>query len=319
MTRAVRSFVTAAILSAAGLAFNPASYADTGRVITVQANPELQKRADALFKDAIAGGAKVTWGSLEGGASPEALTMKTISITSPDNKTVTIESLEVRAYDWANLKEPRYADMSVKGVLIKPDSLDKEGADSLKEYGFDELKLNADLTYKLDDSEKVFDVSKLVIDVQDFGELRLRLKLTGLTLADIKGAAGDQPKPGTPPAGDQGVMGLLARLNVAGASIGYKDKGGIDRAIAAEAKKKQMTAAAAKAKMLEDLAAEKSKAEDDVTRELIDAAIKFVTKPGEIELAAAPPAPANVMMAFMTVMGNRATFKQMMGLSVAVK
>jgi len=32
-----------------------------------------------------------------------------------------------------------------------------------------------------------------------------------------------------------------------------------------------------------------------------------------------PPAPANVMAAFMLVMGNRATFKQMMGLTVSVK
>ena len=38
-----------------------------------------------------------------------------------------------------------------------------------------------------------------------------------------------------------------------------------------------------------------------------------------VDGALAPAAPANVMMAMMTVMGNRATFKQLLGLTLAVK
>ncbi|MND02640.1 hypothetical protein D3C83_220990 [compost metagenome] len=56
-----------------------------------------------------------------------------------------------------------------------------------------------------------------------------------------------------------------------------------------------------------------------MTKEILDSVIKFVRNPGEIEFVASPSSPANVMMAFMTVMGNRASFKQLLGLSVAVK
>ena len=115
------------------------------------------------------------------------------------------------------------------------------------------------------------------------------------------------------------MMGLLSRLNIAGAAIAFKDKSLVERMIRADAKKKNLSEQAAKAKMLEELAEERGKAEDDVTKEFIDAAIKFLKSPGEIELALAPPAPANVMAAFMMVMGNRATFKTMMGLAVSVK
>ena len=60
-------------------------------------------------------------------------------------------------------------------------------------------------------------------------------------------------------------------------------------------------------------------AEDDVTKELIDAAIKVLHNSGEIELAAKPPAPATVMTAFMMIMSNRGSFKQMLGLAISVK
>lgn len=41
--------------------------------------------------------------------------------------------------------------------------------------------------------------------------------------------------------------------------------------------------------------------------------------PGGIELATDPPAPANVTMAFMMIMGNRANFKQLLGFTISVK
>src|SRR4029079_8258342 len=98
-----------------------------------------------------------------------------------------------------------------------------------------------------------------------------------------------------------------------------KDKSLVERMIRADAKKKNLSEQAAKAKMLEELEAERTKAEDEETKEFIDAAMKCLRNPGEIELSLTPPEPANVMAAFMMVMGNRTTFKQMMGLGVSVK
>lgn len=301
--------------------------AQEARVLTVQSDPELQKRADALAKGITDSGGRVSWGALEAGASPEGLVIKQIEIVSPDKKKVTIEEIEIRAFDWANPKEPRHADVAIKKLVVAADALDPEAAENFRELGLSALTVNGELAFKFDEQEKAFDVSKLFLDFAEMGELKLRLKLTGLTPADLKGTAGDKSngaKPGQPGAkpgqpGDQAMMGLLARLNIAGAALAFKDKSLVERMVRSDAKKKKMSEQAAKAKMLEELAEERSKAEDDVTREFIDAAIKFLRNPGEIELALDPPAPANVMAAFMMVMGNRGTFKQMMGLTVSVK
>ena len=299
----------------------PPALGQEARVLTVQASPELKKRADALFKGLGEGGGKVTYGSLEAGATPEGLVIKQIEIVSPDKKKVMIEQIEIKTFDWANPKEPRHADLTVKKLVIAADALDPEAAENFRDLGLSALTVNAELVFKFDEKEKAFDVSKLLIDFAEMGELKLRLKLTGITVDDVKGAVpGDKPAPGKPGAQDgQAMMGLLSRLNIAGAAVAFKDKSLVERMVRADAKKKNMTEPAAKAKMLEELAEERSKAEDDVTKEFIDAAIKFLRNPGEIELALNPPAPANVMAAFIMVMGNRGTFKQMMGLSVSVK
>lgn len=289
-----------------------------GRVATVQSNPELQKRADLLMKGVLDGGGKVTWGALEASAGPEGLVIKQIEITSPENKKFTIDEIDVRTMDWANPQEPRHLDIAFKKLTVAADAMEKEPADNLKDLGLTALVINGELAFKFDEGEKSFDVAKVFVDFADLGELRLRLKLTGITSADLKGLTGEKgDKPAAP--GNDAAMALLSRLNLAGAAIAFKDKGLMQRVFQADAKKKGINEAAAKAKLIEEITEERGKAEDEVSKEVFDAAIKFVRTPGEIEFVAAPPAPANVMMAFMTVMGNRATFKQMLGLSVAVK
>jgi hypothetical protein len=300
-------------------AFAPARAEDV-RVVTVQDDAELKKRADLLLKGISEGGGKVTWGALERGSTPEGLVIKQIEITSADDKKITIDQIEVRSLDWANPKEPRYVDLSVRKLVVGADALDKEGADNLKELDLTALTIHGDLAYKFDEAEKSFDIGKVFIDFAELGELRLRLKLTGVTPADLKAATGEKAEPAKPGApGDDQAMNLLSRLNLSGAAISFKDKGLMQRAIRADAKKKNIDEASARNKMIEEIAEERAKAEDEVTKEFLDAAIKFVRNPGEIELTAAPAAPANVMMAFMMVMGNRASFKQLLGLSIAVK
>jgi len=304
----------------------PMAFGQDARVQLAEASPELKKRADALFNGVGENGGTVSYGALEAGASPDGLVIKQIEIVSKEKKRVTIEEIEIKAFDWANPREPRHADMAMKKLVIAADQLDAEGAANFRELGLTSMTINGELAFKFDDAEKAFDVAKLFVDFVEMGELRLRLKLVGITASDIKTAMpGDKPAPGKPGAGKpnpqdaQAMMGLLSRLNIAGAAIAFKDKSLVERMVRADAKKKNLSEQAAKAKMLEELAEERGKAEDDVTKEFIDAAIKFLRNPGEIELALTPPAPANVMAAFMMVMGNRATFKTMMGLAVSVK
>jgi len=313
----------AAVALATGLALAQTAWApawaEDGRITTVQADPELQKRADLLMKSVVDGGGKVSWGSLEAGSGPESVVLKQITLTSPDGKKLTIEEINVRTMDWANAQEPRHADITMKKLVIAADAMDKEAADNIKELGLTEIVINGELAFKFDEGEKSFDVGKVFVDFENLGELKLRLKLTGITPADIKAATGEKPEKTETPAAPDAAMTLLSRLNLAGAAIAFKDKGVMALAFKSEAKKKNISESAAKNKLIEELTEERGKAEDEVTKELIDAFVKFVRTPGEIEFVAAPSAPANVMMAFMTVMGNRSTFKQMLGLSVAVK
>ncbi|MBL8661756.1 MAG: hypothetical protein JNM29_02975 [Candidatus Odyssella sp.] len=321
--------MTIALLRAAALAVAlvapalsaPAVRAEGARAQAAQDNPELRKRADALFRGVGETGGRASWGALESGSGPEGLVIRQIEIVAKDRKKITIGEIEIRAFDWANPREPRHADMAMKRFVVAADQLDAESAANFRELGLAQLTLNGELVFRFDEAEKAFEVSKLFVDVVEMGEFRLRLKLTGITAADLKTALpAEKPKGGKNAAKDgEAVMGLLSRLNVAGAALGFRDKSLVERMVRADARKKNLSEPAAKAKMLEDLAAERGKAADDMTKEFIDAAIKFLTRPGEIELALTPPAPANVMAAFMLVMGNRATFQQMMGVTVSVK
>jgi hypothetical protein len=305
----------AALVLAAALAATaapPLLRAEEGRVHTVQSEADLKKRADLLLGALKSGGGTVTFGAVEKGATEGGLVIRNIEITSPDKKTATIEQLEIKKFDWANPQQPMHVELSVRKLVIPPDSLDKGAG----ELGLTSLTINADFDYAFDDAKKSFEIAGVVVDVVELGELRLKLRLVGLSLADLRKATGEPP-PGQKK--DDAGMKLLASVNIAGAALSFKDKSLVERVIRAEAKKKNMTEAAAKAKLLEEIAEQRKKAEDDATRELLDVATKFLTSPGTIEVVANPAQPANLMMAFMTLMGSPAALKQILGLTVAVK
>lgn len=296
------AFAFAAALAASTM-LAPA-HAQDARITLVQ--DDLQKRADLLLKGVKEGGGKVKYGALEKGEGKNGVVIKDVEITGPDGKTVKIESIEVRDFDWDNPSQPTHLDVSIKKLAVPASALDKEVTD----LGVTSLTINADFDYALDDDKKTFTISGIVIDVVELGELKLSLKLAGIASGDLKTALGGTGEDGTK---------LLAQLSIVGASISFKDKSLTERLIRADAKKKGISEADAKKKVLEVLAEQKKQAQDDATKEVIDLAVKFLNTPGIIELAANPSAPANVMAAFMAVMGSPATLKQMLGLTIAVK
>jgi hypothetical protein len=298
-----------------------AARADDARIVLVQAG-EAQKRAELLQREWSSGGATVKFGAVEPGATPEGLLIKNVEITTKDNKTVRIAAVEVRGFDWVNVKEPKYLDLTVRQAVIGADLMDAEGQQNLKELGYAALTITADIAYKFDEASKAVEVSKFNLDVADAGELRFALRLSGVSPADIKGATSD-PQPGTgnkPGANNEAaLMGMLARINIASFSLSFKDKSLVQRAIKSEAAKKKMSEQDARAAIIAELQKEKTEAQDDVTKEFLETAAKFIANPGEITLAANPPAPVNVMGAFMMVMSNPAQLKQMLGLALTVK
>jgi hypothetical protein len=105
------------------------------RVETAQDNPELKKRADALFKGVGESGGTVRWGALEAGTGPESLVVRQIEIVSKDKKKVTIDEIAITAFDWSNPREPRHADMAMKKFVVAADQLDAESAANFRELG----------------------------------------------------------------------------------------------------------------------------------------------------------------------------------------
>ncbi len=315
---AVSAFAIAALCGLTPLA--SAEMRDERRIITVQAqaNPELQKRAESLFEEMKKNGGSVRWDAVEPGKTADGLVLKGVTITSKDNRSTKIEAIEIRSFDWANREEPKFLDLGVRGAVITAEALDAEGAQNFKELGYERLTINADLSYKFDDPSKTLEISKLVIDIVEAGEFQFALTMSGVSPADLKAATGNSADKDKKDSSDA-IMGVLARLNIVGAEIGYKDKSLVQRAIKMDAKKKNATEQQAKAAILADLAKERQQAKDDVTREFIDAAIKFLNNPGEIRLVAKPAAPANIMGAVMLAMSNPAQLKQMLGLVLSVR
>jgi hypothetical protein len=301
--RAGRVAFTFAVALAASTMLAPV-HAEDARVTLVQ--DDLTNRADILLKGVTESGGTVKYGALEKGDGKDGLVIKDLEITGPDKKTVKIERVDVRGFDWENPNQPLHVDVSIKNLVVPSALLEKEVTD----LGITSLTVNADFDYEFDDDKKTFEISGIVIDVVELGELKLSLKLAGVASGDLKTALGGKAEDGTK---------LLAQLSIVGASVSFKDKSLTERLIRADAKKKGISEADAKKKMLEDLAEQKKQAQDDATKEVIDLAVKFIGAPGIVELAANPAAPANVMAAFMAVMGSPATLKQMLGLTIAVK
>jgi hypothetical protein len=299
------AFVFAAALAASTM-LAPVQAQDA-RITLVQA--DIQKRADLLLKGITEGGGKAKYGSVEKGEGKDGLIIKDLEVTGPDGKTVKIERIDVRDFDWDNPNEPTHMDVSIRKLVVPASALEKDVTD----LGVTSLTINADFAYAIDDGKKTFEVSGIVIDVVELGELKLKFKLAGIASGDLKGALGGA-KPG-----DDAATKLLAQLSLVSASISFKDKSLTQRLIQADAKKKGISEAEAKKKMLEDLAAQKKEAQDDATKEVIDLAVKFLNTPGVVELVASPSAPANVMATFMALMGSPGTLKQMLGLTIAVK
>ncbi len=308
--RAAFAFATAVALAAP---IQPAR-ADDGRIITVQ--DDLKKRADAILKSIGDSGSKVAYGGVEAGDGKDGLVIKDVEITSTEGKSVKIERIEIRDYDWENPQQPLRMDMSIKKLSVPAAALDKEVTD----LGVTGLTINADMAYKLDEEKKTIDVSKIVFDVVELGELKLTFKLAGIAPSDFKDAmGGDKGEKKDAKPGDDGAMKLLAQVRLVGASISFKDKSLIERLIRADAKKKNISEAEAKKKILEELAEHRKQATDDATKEVLDLAVKFLNKPGVIELAAKPAAPVNLMAALLALMGSPGTIKEMLGLTLTVQ
>lgn len=280
-----------------------------------QADAKVKERVDLLFADIRKQGSKVEYGEAEAGVGPEGLVVKKIKITGSDGKTVAIEGIEIRAMDWANPKAARYADLTVAGVEVPLDQQSAGPGPSAKDLGYEKLNLDFHLAYKFDEAKKEFDIARLDIDIADFGDFSMTLRLGGITPQEVTALG----QPSDPAKSGEAAMGMLGKLLLVKASIGFEDHSIVERAIKAYAKTKKISPEDALKEVLKQLADSKASAPDDFSKELVDAAIKFLQNPGEIEIVAEPPQPVPL---FATIMGGMAApgeLKKALGLKVTVK
>jgi hypothetical protein len=295
-----------------------------------QDQAQLKGRAELLLEDLRKSGAKIEYGALEAGAGPEGLVIRDLVITDPDGTAIKIGAIEIKAYDWANPRAARYVDASLRDLVI-PLKEDEESTAELREMGYKELRLAADIAYKYDEASKTLDISKIALDVADLGTLRFALAIGGLTPADLTALSklgGGQPPAGQPPAGQPPAgqppaaadpMAILERMTIVSGTLAFRDKSLVRRAIARQAKSSGKSEADGKSEILAMLAEQRKAAQDDLTREAIDAAIKFVMQPGEFEVALKPPQPANVMAVFGMLMAGPAALKGALGITFNVR
>lgn len=293
-----------------------------------QDQAQLKGRAELLLEDIRKSGAKVEYGALEPGTGPEGLIIKDLVVTSSDGEVIKVGAIEVKAYDWANPRAARHADVSLRDMII-PLKDDDSTATDLREMGYKELKLAIDVAYKYNAETKVFDISKITADIDQLGTLRFALAIGGLTpedmtaLSKLGAGAGGEPKPAQPgqpaqPPGDD-PMKILERMTIVSGALAFRDKSFVQRAIAHQAKKSGKSEADGKSEVLAMLAEQRKAAQDDLSREAIDAAIKFVMQPGEIEVTLKPGQPANVMAVFGMLMAGPGALKSALGITFAVK
>ena len=114
-------------------------------------------------------------------------------------------------------------------------------------------------------------------------------------------------------------MAVLAKIHLVGGSFSFQDKSLIARVIKAQAAKKKVSEADARAEIMKEMQEARKEAQDDFTKEAIDAGMKFLANPGTIEVRLAPPSPFNLMGGFMMAMTAPAQLKQQLGITITVK
>lgn len=251
----------------------------------VGGDAEAKQRADQLMALSREGGADASYKSAT--AAGRTVVIKDVTFKPKNAKieAVTIAEIRINAMDWSNLKAPAFTDLEYKGVRFVGADKDPGYKGMLEATGLTELVINAKWAYAYDKDKKILDLKSTDIEAQGVGTLSVAAKIEGLDIAQIQ----ELQKGGAPDMGK--VMGSVVALRLHGLRLAFKDAGGVDRALAATAKKQNKSAAELKEMALKQIAAMKGAVPFKIAQEGLAAAETFLKKPGTIELVAAPKQP----------------------------
>ena len=217
---------------------------------------------------------------------------------------------------------PARSRINMRGLTIDVDKMkgkDQVVKEALKDMGYQTIQANIDYECTIDEhSQKAETI--LNVDLPDMGGVRFQLEIGGLGPLLAIGAskslwaAGPQ---GLPPEAWAALgVGALA-LTVNRASLGYEDHSLVSRSIAAAARKRGISEEEVRAEALNLMETQRNAATEQIQRQVIDAALAFLKKPGVIGVNARPQPPVSYAeLAALGLGGNYAELMKRLKLTV---
>lgn len=235
------------------------------------------------------------------------LTLDNLRLTFEQGGQLTAERLTVQEYDWENPEQPNFLDIRVRAMrLIAPQGQAAESLSPFMRSGLmtGELTTDARVRYRQDPEARTLEIEQSS-ETDGVGDTRFFLKVGNWSPQNID-------------LENQENAGRIAlQLTLVRMEVRFEDRGLMERLHQARGQEENISAEEAKARTLNELLRERNQADNDLSREMLDAAIQFVQNPGTFRVAAEPEAPFP-MMGMMLLLGDPDRLKRQLGLTVEV-
>lgn len=100
-----------------------------------------------------------------------------------DAAPVEIDELVIREID-ENDDIPQFADLSLRGIHVKPAAFGENVSGNLSRMGYGDMRANVDLAYRISDDRKEIHVDPVRLSIPDAGDLEFRLHLGNLAISE---------------------------------------------------------------------------------------------------------------------------------------
>lgn len=258
-----------------------------------------KQAADKLVASATNQGRTMAYAAAESDGS--TLVMKDVTIKMPGNQApLKIGEMRLKKYDYDNTDMPKYADVEYRKLSLGPFMQTQQGKQFMQMLGVEDILVDVHAAYTYDDTNKVLDVTKLVIDSDKLAEISLTMKLGGIDLAKMQEAQkGGKPDPAA-------MMGMMQTLQIYNFTLSIKDDGVRDAILKSVAKQQNSEADKIKTQIVAMMTALKASAQAkaQIAQEALTAAIATIQDGGTITIKIAPEQAVAVMSLAPTFMGG---------------
>ena len=258
-----------------------------------------KQAADKIVASATKQGRTMAYGAAE--ADGGTLVMKDVTVTMPNGQgPLKIGEMRLNKYDYDNPDLPTYADLEYRKLSLGPFMQTPQGKQFMQMLGVDDILVDVHAAYSYDATNKVLDVTKLVIDADKLAEINMTMKLGGIDLAKMQDVQkGGKPDPAA-------MMGLMQTLQIYNFTLSIKDDGVREAILKSVAKQQNSEADKIKTQIVAMMTALKGapQAKAAIAQEALTAAIATIQDGGTITLKIAPDQAVAVMSLAPTFMGG---------------